>query len=264
MPSPRWDAERLLRHVLGWTRARLVADELAPVTDEATVALERLVSRRASREPLQHILGLQEFWRHEFEVSPDALIPRPETELLVEESLRLLEGLETPRVVDVGTGTGCIALSLAAERPDARVLGVEISSRALALARRNAARLELVHRVAWFAADLLAATRPGPTFDLVVSNPPYAPRHGALGLQPEVRDHEPATALYGGDDGLEVHRRLVSQVPARLRPGGHLALEIGFGQEDAVRGLCEAAGLRVDRVLPDLQSIPRVVVAGLL
>jgi release factor glutamine methyltransferase len=212
------------------------------------------------RVPLQHLVGRQAFWRHEFEVSGDALIPRPETELLVEEALRLLAGIESPLVLDVGTGTGCIALSIATERPDARVFAGDISSRALAMATRNAHRI--AHgRVAFVAADLLAAWAEAPLFDLILSNPPYAAASDAPSLAPEVRDHEPGTALFGGEDGLAIYRRLLPQSRPRLKPEGHLVLEIGMGQEDAVRTLAGACGLDVLRVLPDLQTIPRVLVA---
>jgi len=261
VPAAGWDAERLLRHALGWNRARLYSESDTPIAIEVAARFDELVAARARRVPLQHIVGVQEFWRHEFEVSSDALIPRPETELLVEEALKLLAGTDSPRVVDVGTGSGCIALSLAAERPDAHIVACDVSLRALGLATRNAARLDLSGHVPLVASDLLGSFGAERCFDLVVSNPPYAARSDSAGLAPEVRDYEPTTALYGGEDGLAIYRRLLPQARARLRPGGHLALEIGMDQDEPVRALCEKAGLRVLRVMPDLQGIPRVVVA---
>jgi release factor glutamine methyltransferase len=260
--SPEWDAERLLRHVLGWDRAALVARPDATVEGKAEARFRVLLRERARRVPLQHLLGTQAFWRHEFLVTPDVLVPRPETELLVETALDLLRGVEHPLVVDVGTGSGCIALSLAAERPDARIHATDVSPAALAVAGDNARRLGLADRVSFVEGDLLQPlARHFGSIDLVVSNPPYVDEAARESLAPEVRDHEPSLALFASDHGLGVYRRLAPAAHTALRPGGTLILELGAGQPDAVERICADAGLRVVRVLPDLQGIPRALVA---
>jgi release factor glutamine methyltransferase len=262
VPSPELDAEALLRHVLGWDRATLMAEAVTPLTPNAEMRaqFERLVAERATRRPLQHLTGRQWFWRHEFLVTPDVLIPRPETELIVEEGLRRLRDKASPVVVDVGTGSGCIALSLAAERRDAEVFGIDLSPAALTVAAENARRLGLEGRVRLLEGDLLApVVALHGSIDLLASNPPYLDARDALA--PEVRDHEPALALFPPGDALSVYRRLVPQAATALGPGGTLLLEVGLAMADDVAHLCEAAGLRVDRILPDLQAIPRTVVA---
>jgi release factor glutamine methyltransferase len=260
--APDGDAERLLRHVLDWDRARLVAHPDATVEAAAETRFRSLVEERARRVPLQHLVGLQAFWRHEFVVTPEVLIPRPETELLVEAALDALRGRERPLLVDVGTGSGCIALSLAAERPDARVHATELSGAALAVARANASRLGLAGRVVFHQGDLLRPLEGSPdAIDVVVSNPPYVDEADRGTLAPEVRDHEPALALFAPEHGLGVYRRLVSEASAALQPGGTLILELGSGQRADVERLCGDAGLVVVRVLPDLQGIPRALVA---
>jgi len=258
--SPDWDAERLLLHVLGGDRARLVADPARPVPAEAAERFRRLVARRAAREPLQHIVGTQAFWRHEFVVTPDVLVPRPETELLVETALEVLRGVERPIVVDVGTGSGCIALSIAAERPDAVVYGTDISRPALEVAFQNRKRQNLEERVALLEGHLLAplAALAG-TVDLIVSNPPYVDPADRDSLQPEVRDHEPAVALFPPGDVLSVYRALVPAAAAMLRPGGALAVEISPFIEEAVRRLFLEAGFARLEVRADLAGRARVV-----
>jgi release factor glutamine methyltransferase len=262
VPDPDLDAELLLRHVLGFDRARVIAEGRSPLPSEAEPRFEALLQARARRQPLQHLLGRQAFWKHDFLVGPDVLIPRPETELVVEESLRLLEGLDRPVVADVGTGSGCIALSLAGEREDAEVHAIDVSGAALVVARANAEMLGLTHRVAFYEGDLLApvAERAG-RIDLVASNPPYADPSERETLAPEVRDHEPGLALFPPGDAYSIYRRLLPEARVALRPGGGLVLEIGLGMADEVRGLAEAVGFTVEIVRPDLQGIPRVVVA---
>jgi release factor glutamine methyltransferase len=258
--SPEWDAERLLRHVLGCDRAALVAEPGRPVPAPQAEGFRALVARRAAREPLQYILGTQAFWRHEFLVTPAVLIPRPETELLVEAGLELLRGTKSPVVVDVGTGSGCVALSIAAEREDAEVHATDISKAALEVARENARRLGLEERVTFHHGHLLAPLA-GREVQLVVSNPPYVDVAERGSLAAEVRDHEPAEALFPPGDPLAVHRALArGSIPA-LRPGGWLALEVGHGQAAAVEALCLDAGLVDVRATPDLAGIPRVVTA---
>jgi release factor glutamine methyltransferase len=259
--SPEWDAERLLRHVLAWDRATLVASPEASPSAEHAAEFRRLVRERARRIPLQHLTGTQAFWKQELRVTPDVLIPRPETELLVEAALELLRGAARPVIADVGTGSGCIALALAAERADAELHATDVSEAALAVARDNERRLGLEGRVAWQLGDLLepvAAAVRGRT-DLVVSNPPYVDEAERDSLAPEVRDHEPALALFPPGDALSVYRRLVPAAAEVLKPGGVLVVEIAPALDRAVAGLLEAAGFEGIEVRPDLAARPRAV-----
>lgn len=260
--APEWDAERLLRHVLGWDRAALVASPAAEVPAETEARFRALLRRRAGREPLQYILGTAAFWKHEFLVTPAVLIPRPETELLVETSLELLRGVERPVVVDVGTGSGCIALSIAAEREDAEVHATDVSGPALDVARQNARRLGLEGRVAFHEGQILEPVA-GLEVHLVVSNPPYVDPADREELAPEVRDHEPAEALFPPGDALSVYRRLVPGSAALLRAGGALAVEISPFIPGGVVRLFTEAGFPQPSVRPDLAGLPRVVLGRL-
>jgi release factor glutamine methyltransferase len=262
--SPDHDAEVLLRHVLGWNRARLIADGAKPFSRDPQAAYDAVVDERARRRPLQHLTGTQWFWKDEFIVTPDVLIPRPETELLVEAGLELLGGIERPRIVDVGTGSGCIALSLASERLDAEVHATEVSEPALSVARDNARKLGLDGRVAFHLGDLLEPVRSlAGSVDLVVSNPPYVGAKELPTLAPEVRDHDPRVALVppGDGDPLAIYRRLAPAAAEILRPNRSLAVEIGAGMLDDVRRTIESAGLRLHRVLPDAAGLSRTVIA---
>ena len=227
---------------------------------EAVARFEDAVEQRARRRPLQHLTGVQAFWRHEFLVTPDVLIPRPETELLVEAALRRLRDVASPVIVDVGTGSGCIALSIAAERPDAVVHAVDLSAAALRVARENAARLRLASRVAFHEGDLLApvAALAG-SIDLVVSNPPYVPAEEWMTLEPEVRDHDPRIALVPPEGVTAFYARLIKEAARFLRRGGWLVVEIGARQEREAEALMEEAGLDPVDVQADLAGIPRVV-----
>jgi release factor glutamine methyltransferase len=257
------DAELLLRHVLGWDRATVLARGDRPLPPGAEGRFVDIVGERARRRPLQHLTGTQAFWRHEFLVGPAVLIPRPETEVLVEAALGLMRGTRAPRVVDVGTGSGCIALSLAAERPDAVVFATDVSGEGLAMARDNALRLGLISRIRFVRGDLLEAFRAGreAPFDLVVSNPPYVPEAEWRALAPEVRDHDPRRALVPAEGVPALYARLLAGAARVLRPGGAVALEVGAGQSDAVAAQATAAGFVSARALRDLQHIPRVIVA---
>jgi release factor glutamine methyltransferase len=260
--TPELDAELLLRHVLGFDRAKLVAEGRSALPEGATSRYEAVVRERAARRPLQHLVGTQAFWKHEFLVGPDVLIPRPETELVVEESLRFLADLKAPVVVDVGTGSGCIALSLAAERRDAFVHAVDISEAALRVARANADRLALAGRVSFYEGDLLEpVTALRGRVDLVVSNPPYVDSASRPDLGPEVRDGDPALALFPPGEPYSLYRRLATEALALLRPGGGLIVEVGAGMAAEVERTVEGAGLAVSKVRPDLQGIPRALVA---
>jgi len=262
VPEPGLDAELLLRHVLGWDRTRLLAHPDRPLDAEDRQRLDTLVERRAGREPIQHIVGAQAFFHHTFLTGPEALIPRPETELLVELSLERLAGVERPEVVDVGTGTGCIALSIAAARPDAVVHATEISEPALRLARRNADRLGIGDspRLHLHLGDLLEPVA-GVEPHLVVSNPPYIGLEERARLPPEVREHEPALALFPDSGRYGIYERLVPSAAARLRSGGWLVLEVGFGMAGEVERRCRTAGLDEVESHPDLAGISRAVTA---
>lgn len=260
----RRDAELLLGHVLQHDRAWLMMHGDEPLTAEQQEQWLALVARRAAHEPLQYIVGEQEFYGLPLRVTRDTLIPRPETEHLVEAVLAwCATQTGTPRMVDVGTGTGAIALALAQHLPAVEMHAVDLSEGALAVARDNAERLGLSHRIVFQESDLLAVFRSGGAigglFDAVISNPPYVPEGDAATMQPEVREFEPHTALFAGVDGLTVYRRLIVEAGELLRSDGLLAMEIGYGQRDAMaRLLSEWNGVQF---LDDYAGIPRVVLA---
>ena len=235
VPEPRPDAEVLLAHALGTSRAGVIMRAREPLSPEVAAHLERLVARRAAREPVHYLIGEREFWSLPFTVDARVLIPRPETELLVETALVVASAAR--RVLDLGTGSGAIAAALARALPAARVWACDLDRDALAVARENFARH--APRVGCVAADLAAAFRAG-AFDLVVANPPYVSDAELDTLDPEVRDHEPRAALGGGPDGLVVIRRLIAEVPHALAAGGWLVMEIGAGQSGAVAELVAA------------------------
>jgi release factor glutamine methyltransferase len=248
--------------VLGWDRATYLARRDDALEADAAARLERAVARREASEPVAYITGEREFWGLTFLVTPAVLIPRPETEFIVEAALsRLADRDRAWRIADVGTGSGCLAISLAHERPHAAVTATDVSADALAVARENARRLGVAARVNFVGTSLLDEVA-GP-FDLIVSNPPYVPALHEAALSPDVRDHEPRVALYGrGDDGLDDSRALLAQAASRLSPGGMLMIEFGFGQGDAMRcALVETAGLELVEVLRDLQGHERTLVA---
>jgi release factor glutamine methyltransferase len=254
-------ARLLAEHLLGWDTARFLMSANEAEPEGLGARYQALVDRRVAREPLAYITGRQEFWNLPFEVSPDVLIPRPETELIVEASVELLGGRRGPLLVaDACTGCGCLAVALARELPRARLAATDISDAALGVARRNAARHGVDRRIAFVRTDILDALT-GP-FDLIVANPPYVRAGDRPGLQPEVRDHEPAVALFGGPDGLAIVARLVNQAPARLTAGAHLIFEFGFGQEMAVEELISGTpGLTMIGLRRDLLGIARTAVA---
>lgn len=255
------DARLLAQHVLGWDAATFLTRETEPPPPGFAERFEPLVVRREAREPFAYIVGAREFWDLAFEVNPSVLIPRPETELLVEAALQMFPNCNAALyVADAGTGCGCIAVALAKERPAAVVLATDISPEALAVARRNAERHGVSARVELLETDLLHGA-PEP-FDLIVSNPPYVPAGRAPSLQPDVRDYEPAVALFAGDDGLDAIRRLVGESVLRLNPCGYLMFEFGIDQDEAVGQLiASTAGLRLAELRGDLQGIPRIAIA---
>lgn len=257
----RLDAETLLMHALGRDKAYLYAHPELELSCSELAGYHDAMGRRLTGEPVQYITGHQEFWGLDLLVTPSVLIPRPETEHAVEAALDLLREIEAPRVVDVGTGSGCIALALASELPQARIEAVDISDEALEVARNNAARLNLINRLVFSQSDLLEKYLDSlPTVDMVVSNPPYVGDSEADKLQVEVRAHEPHRALFGGGaEGLDIYRRLIPQAARVLRPGGWLVMEIGYTQEQAIRDLL--SDWNEVRSVADLQGIPRVVIA---
>jgi release factor glutamine methyltransferase len=260
-PEAALDAELLARHVLGWDRAALVARRREPPPPEFQASFDTHVARRATREPVAYILGEREFWGLPFEVTPDVLIPRPETELIVEEALVAFGGGIPPAtVIDVCTGSGCLAITLAREFGGADVIATDISEAALGVAQRNARRHHVAARIDFRSADLLDDITV--RADLIVSNPPYVAGRDAASLPPEVRDHEPHVALFAGEDGLEVYRRLLPAARQRLTRTGRLVVEIGQHQSDAVAEIAEAARLRLDHTRQDLQGITRTMVFG--
>jgi release factor glutamine methyltransferase len=286
-----WDAEALLLHVLDKDKAWLMthADEELP--DEQATRFLALIDRRSTGEPIQYIIGETEFYGLPFRVTPDVLIPRPETEHLVEKALELAAQVrdagakaqngisafaarlkscpdtepplsspfKTLRIVDIGTGSGAIAVTLAHKLPQSQVTAIDLSQAALAIARENAKRSDVVIR--FLEGDLLAPVA-GEQFEIIVSNPPYVPETDRDSLSVEVRDYEPSLALFAGEDGLEVYRRLIPAAFDALVPGGFLLLEIGYGQSPAIAELLTGSGFEQIEFIPDLQGIPRVACAS--
>ena len=260
--SPRMNAEVLLMFTLGCDRAYLYAHPERELTPEETSRYQATIRERASGKPSQYITGHQEFWGLDLLVSPAVLIPRPETEHVVETVLELARRLERPRIVDVGTGSGCIALALATELPDAEITALDISPEALAIAKANAARLQLASRIRFERSDLLENARSAGqsgSFDFVVSNPPYVPENEPEKVQREVREFEPRVAVFAGPEGMTAYERLIPQAAQALAHGGWLVVEIGFSIEQPVRNLL--TDWAEVRVTTDLQGIPRVVAA---
>lgn len=255
--TARRDAELLVMHATGLTRAELLTHPHRKLTEAQHVAYRDAIARRARHEPVQYITRVQEFYGRTFAVTPAVLIPRPETEHLVETALAIRP---RPRhILDIGTGSGILAVTLALELPLAAVMATDLSADAIDVAQRNAQLLGAGDRIRFRESDLFACVRERDRFDCIVSNPPYV----ATGepLEPQVRDYEPATALYAGEDGMAVYRRLIPGAFEHLSRGGRLLLEIGHGQRDAVGELLRASSFRGIRFIDDLQGIPRVALA---
>ena len=251
----RRDAETLALHLIQRDRAFLIANPLAKLSAEGAVRYYALIERRLAGEPIQYITGETEFYGLPFQVNRSVLIPRPETEHLVEKVLSLASNFERPRIVDVGTGSGAIAVALAHKLPTARIAAIDISAPALAVARGNAERNGVADRIRFLEGDLLAPVA-GEQFEIVVSNPPYVAESDRDSLSVEVRDYEPSLALFAGS-GLDVYRRLIPDAFAVLVAGGILALEIGCGQDTAVAGLLADSGFEQIEFTPTAGNSPR-------
>jgi release factor glutamine methyltransferase len=259
--GPVIDARLLVEAAAEATRVDIVTDPHRALTAEQQARLEDYLARRARREPVSHILGRKGFWKIMLQVTPDVLTPRPDTETVVEYVLRDFPEHAPWHVLDLGVGSGAILLSILAERPAARGLGVDVSEEALAVARENTANLGLAGRTALMRGDWTWGLHDD-SFDLVVSNPPYIASHVIETLEPEVRDHEPRLALEGGVDGLDAYRTLAPEILRVLKPGGRFAVEIGYDQKAAVEALFRDAGATEVITLRDLADRDRVV-AGL-
>lgn len=243
LPSPRLDAEVLIAHALGLKRVMLYAKYDQPLVPEELAKIRELVARRSNAEPVAHLVGGREFWSLDFEVTRDTLVPRPDTETLVEVALDLRKGRDTKTVVDVGTGTGCVAIAIGKELEEARIWALEISEPARAIAQKNVEKHHLEPRTTVLASDLLHALPADvDAIDLCVANLPYIPSETIGALMADVRDHEPRLALDGGPDGLVLIRRLLEQAPKRMASDGHIALEAGHDQHAALRELVASAG----------------------
>jgi|SRR5688500_17898942 len=259
VPESRREAGSLLAFVIGKDRTFLISHADDSLEETEVNRFREVVARRAEGEPLQYITGVQDFYGREFRVTPDVLIPRPETELLVEAALEVITDVRGPSICDVGTGSGCIAVTLLCERTDARAVAVDVSEAALKVAAQNAQVLGVGDRIELKLSNCFDALD-RTTFDAIVSNPPYISSAALAGLQREVRDHEPLVALSPGADGLSVIRRLLQDAPSFLNAGGHVVMEIGFDQGEAVQELIEPKFWRLVEIRPDLQSIPRILV----
>jgi release factor glutamine methyltransferase len=256
----RREAGSLLAHVADKDRTFIISHAEDLLASEVLERLRECTERRAGGEPLQYITGRQEFFGREFEVNSDVLIPRPETELLVEKVLKLhADREEKLRICDVGTGSGCIAITLLMERPLTKAVALDISEPALRVAQRNAVHHEVNERLSFLRSDGLTSIAIAPVFDVIVSNPPYVATSALSGLQREVREHEPRTALLAGPDGLDVIRRLLIESGPRLAPSGFLIFEFGFDQGSAVKQLVGDSDWKMLDIDNDLQGIPRIV-----
>ncbi|MHB1561911.1 MAG: peptide chain release factor N(5)-glutamine methyltransferase [Isosphaeraceae bacterium] len=258
--SPRLDAEVMLAHVLEWQRVQLYTRFLEEVPDIPRGKFRDLVRRRAEGSPVAYLVGRKEFYSLPFEVSPAVLIPRPESEFVVVDFLEQMKVLESVRAIDVGTGSGCLAIACASKHPGARFIAIDISDKALGVARKNAKRHGVADRVEFRLGDRLGPVLGEGPFDAIVSNPPYIPTPDIDTLEPGVRDYEPRLALDGGTDGLNVVRGIVEQAEGLLKPGGHVILEIGTAQEGPVRELIAAhPALVLAPTIHDHAGHPRVI-----
>jgi release factor glutamine methyltransferase len=263
LASPELDARILIGHALGLDAAGIVSQGARPVTSSERAAITAVAQRRLAHEPVARILGIKEFWGLPFRLNEETLVPRPETETVVETALAALGSrrLRALRIADLGTGSGALLLALLSECPATLGVGTDLSQEAIACARCNAHALRLHERASFTICNYGAALKG--LFDLVVCNPPYVRRRDIAALQPEVRLFDPARALDGGDDGLHGYRAITADADRLLAPGGLFVVELGAGQASAVGALFSAAGLAVERPCPDLSGVPRALLARL-
>lgn len=253
------DVEVFARTILGWDRVRLLTEQNAPAPAALEPRFSEWIARREQKEPTAYIVGVREFWGLEFAVSPSVLVPRPESEFIVEEALACLQGVAAPRIADVGTGSGCVGIALAHELPRSHITAIDISAEALAVARINAQRHGVAERVAIIHTSFLDGVA-GP-FEAIVSNPPYVKEQDRTDLSRAVIRYEPHVALFGGEDGLSGVAAVLAGAESRLVSGGWLVFEFGLGQDDEVRAMVEAyENYRVDHIREDLQGVPRTAV----
>ena len=257
--NPRLDAEVLLSHVMGKDRLYLYVHFDQPLEETELAALRLAVKKRATRLPVAYIVENKEFMGLDFKVTTDVLIPRPDTEILVETALKLLQTMENPHILDIGTGSGAIAVSVLVNIPSAQGTAVDISPAALVIAEGNANRHQVTERLTFCLGDLFAPVQ-GQLFNAIISNPPYIPLADIGGLTPEVRQ-EPSLALAGGEDGLDFYRRIIHEAKNYLAPGGFIALEVGFDQAQLVATMARETGLfKVSDIVKDYGGIERVVI----
>ena len=256
--EPRREASSLLEHALQKNRTFLIAHPEYVLEKSERKRFFSFVERRSGREPFHYIVGHKEFYGLDFEITPDVLIPRPETEMLVQHSIEILQEIEIPVFCEVGVGSGCISISILSEVESSSAVGLEISENARAVAKRNAKRHHVANRLKLMHSNIYSALEIE-RFDLIVSNPPYVPAADIARLEPEVRDFEPHLALTDGGDGLSIIKTIVGESKEFLKSGGFLLIEIGIGQADAVRHMLEPALWQIVEILPDFQAIPRMV-----
>lgn len=261
--EPYREARLLMGHSVSRDSAFLRAHPEYVPSELEYRTFREVVQRRGKHEPFQHIVGFQEFYGLRFEVGPDVLIPRPETELLVEESLKLLEAHKKPHILEIGTGSGCIAISILKNNPDATADATDISGPSVKIAQVNSESLEVSSRLNLFESDLYQAVPAGRRYDLIVTNPPYVPARHLEGLQPEVRDFEPRHALTDGAEGLDISRALIAEAPEFLRSSGYFLIEYGLGQLEKIVEMFDPDIWSSVETKSDLQSIPRIAVSRL-
>ncbi|MCB9994702.1 MAG: peptide chain release factor N(5)-glutamine methyltransferase [Hyphomicrobiaceae bacterium] len=255
------DAQLLLMAAAGIDQTRLVLGRAEPPSSDAIAAYQAMIARRLGGEPVARIVGQKQFYGLDFRLGPETLVPRPETELLVDLGVAFCKGRPKPHLLDLGTGTGAILVTLLVQLPEATGIGVDISAGALSVARENAMRHGVADRSDWRQGSWFAPVSATTRFDLIVSNPPYIVRGVLPGLSREVREHDPIAALDGGEDGLDAYRAILADAGRHLADGGMLIFEIGYDQGEAVTGLCRNAGFSRCRIEPDLAGHDRVLVA---
>jgi release factor glutamine methyltransferase len=261
LDSPRLEAEILLAHALGWPRMKLYMHINEEVGEAGRATYRELVKKRSSGVPVAYLVGHKEFYSLDFLVNQNVLIPRSDTETLVMAFLELAKPIENPLCVDVGTGSGCIPIACLKHHPTAQFIAIDQSASAIEVARMNAEKHAMTGRIAFRQGDLLEPLLADEKADFIVSNPPYIPTVDIAGLDPEVREFEPVSALDGGPDGLEIVRRLVLQAQEQLKPGGYLLIEIGHDQAEAVNAeLSDRQGWEFQGIRKDLSKIPRVLI----